>query len=692
MNAKISTIPRLTWLDYVLVGIASSLAGFSAGWGLGIAEIAYFFTVLIIGGTLVSALLQQLIPPSRAAADGVVYALFATGSVFFASQLNDLLPGEGFPFQLRIAGVLCWVLVFGSFCMWRDATLLFQAVPGIAIFGLVGTWDTFRISPFLFFVFLLCYATLFARAHARSMMQRASESGYHSTALNQRGGLWEALRRGPWRWMAGPEWALGSALAVIVFSLIGAPVFQASMSGFAGLVKLPQPPTAAMRRAQTGADTGTNFASATVLAVGGGPRGTLHKTRIFKVKYRVYPYLRYRTYREYSSRGWLAFPENVNQGSPEFELNVRELKRFTKVPFTLVSIEGHYDNIPIPAGELDAFRTQMAYTPRADGTVGNASGAFGSTTVISGDVRVPAVIAKQAIPPRGYLPPVYANEDGSTVISPRVEQLAQSIVRGITDDGAKAEAIRKEIAKRCRYNLDAASVPVGRDPVDYFLFDSKEGYCDLFASAMAVMCRAVHIPSRLVIGYAPFTEPRPQVDGYYSLYQSDYHAWAEVYYKDLGWMVYDATDGASEVPGHGRGSTNENQPWYENQGVQIVGAAAGVAIVGFGLFGLVRWARKNLRFGIKPTPMSILERGYIDFVKTVESKTGKPMRPSETPHEYLEAVRPYLDGSFAAVSAATDEFVSTYYGSNEPEPGAVEHVRELFKNAKLALKNVKRPK
>lgn len=117
--------------------------------------------------------------------------------------------------ELRIASVLTWMILFGSFATWRDATLLFQAVPCISLFALVGTFSNFEGATFAFFFFLLSMAVLYARSHQREMIQRARLSGYARL---------EEIRQGPWRWVAGPGWALASATLVVLISFFGAPV------------------------------------------------------------------------------------------------------------------------------------------------------------------------------------------------------------------------------------------------------------------------------------------------------------------------------------------------------------------------------------------------------------------------------------------------------------------------------------
>lgn len=80
---------------------------------------------------------------------------------------------------------------------------------------------------------------------------------------------------------------------------------------------------------------------------------------------------------------------------------------------------------------------------------------------------------------------------------------------------------------------------VGRDGVDEFLFDSKRGFCEHYASAFVFLMRAAGIPARVVTGYLG-GELNP-VDGHLSVRQSDAHAWAEVWIAGEGWRRVDPT-------------------------------------------------------------------------------------------------------------------------------------------------------
>lgn len=77
------------------------------------------------------------------------------------------------------------------------------------------------------------------------------------------------------------------------------------------------------------------------------------------------------------------------------------------------------------------------------------------------------------------------------------------------------------------------------DPVDEFLFTSKRGYCEHYASSFTTLMRLAGIPARVVTGYQG-GEINP-IDDFMTLRQSDAHAWSEVYIESKGWIRVDPT-------------------------------------------------------------------------------------------------------------------------------------------------------
>lgn len=142
----------------------------------------------------------------------------------------------------------------------------------------------------------------------------------------------------------------------------------------------------------------------------------------------------------------------------------------------------------------------------------------------------------------------------------RVKELAQSITAGAATPYDKAKAIEEYLKKTFPYtNKPKTENGQSKDFVDRFLFEIKEGYCDYFSTAMAVLTRSVGIPSRWVKGYAPgynnlqdFANrgviPEDVLknmsgSGTYTVRNSDAHSWVEVYFPGSGWIPFEPTSG-----------------------------------------------------------------------------------------------------------------------------------------------------
>jgi hypothetical protein len=80
---------------------------------------------------------------------------------------------------------------------------------------------------------------------------------------------------------------------------------------------------------------------------------------------------------------------------------------------------------------------------------------------------------------------------------------------------------------------------LGANAMDEFLFDSRRGFCEHYASAFVFLMRAAGVPARVVAGYQG-GELNP-VDGYLVVRQSDAHAWAEIWLAGKGWVRFDPT-------------------------------------------------------------------------------------------------------------------------------------------------------
>lgn len=287
----------------------------------------------------------------------------------------------------------------------------------------------------------------------------------------------------------------------------------------------------------------------------------------------------------------------------------------------------------------------------------------------------------------------------------RVRDLALRITAAYENPYDKAEAI-EAVLRTYTYNQQVAAPPAGVDGVDYFLFESRQGYCDYYASAMVVMLRAVGVPARLVVGYTPgelLPNPNdgPEQPDTYRILERNGHAWPEVYFPSYGWIQFEPTaseplrvrpvvvepeptepvpprpnsfpgglntdgrpqpdDFEDRMAGAGQGARNRqlarNWGW-------ILGLAAAVLLV----WGGWRWLRRRelALFG----DSAVLARLF-ELLGTWANRLGVPWPASATPLERAAEFGRRLPETAATVDALTSLFVAQQYGRQEPAPEAL---------------------
>ncbi|AQL44497.1 hypothetical protein BV210_06735 [Halorientalis sp. IM1011] len=105
-----------------------------------------------------------------------------------------------------------------------------------------------------------------------------------------------------------------------------------------------------------------------------------------------------------------------------------------------------------------------------------------------------------------------------------------------------AVAIESWLESNKGYSLNASHE--GGTVADEFVFEMEQGYCEYFASTMAVMLRTQDIPARYAVGYST---GEPRANGTYLVRAMNAHAWVEVYVPDTGWVRFDPTPGQSRL-------------------------------------------------------------------------------------------------------------------------------------------------
>ncbi len=123
-------------------------------------------------------------------------------------------------------------------------------------------------------------------------------------------------------------------------------------------------------------------------------------------------------------------------------------------------------------------------------------------------------------------------------IDPRVRQLARQVTASDKTAFDKAAALENYLRTKYQYTLDLPQTAPA-DPIANFLFERRQGHCEYFASAMAVMLRSLGIPSRVVNGF--HSEEFNDLTGNYVVRAKDAHSWVEAYFPGYGWQTFDPT-------------------------------------------------------------------------------------------------------------------------------------------------------
>ncbi len=127
-------------------------------------------------------------------------------------------------------------------------------------------------------------------------------------------------------------------------------------------------------------------------------------------------------------------------------------------------------------------------------------------------------------------------------ITDRTRELTESIVEEAEaeSDYDKAKAIEAHLREAYEYNTQVEPLPLNEEFVDHFLFETREGYCTYYATAMAVMLRLEGIPVRYIEGYVARDEVEDQ-RGVYEVRQRHAHTWVEAFIEPVGWVNFEPT-------------------------------------------------------------------------------------------------------------------------------------------------------
>jgi transglutaminase-like putative cysteine protease len=124
--------------------------------------------------------------------------------------------------------------------------------------------------------------------------------------------------------------------------------------------------------------------------------------------------------------------------------------------------------------------------------------------------------------------------------SPRIAELASQITQELETPYDKADAITTYLRREIKYvNPLPEPPPEGVDPLEWILFDSKEAFCNYYATIEVLMLRSVGVPARMAAGFAEGAFDNEA--NVYIVRNLDAHAWPEVYFPGYGWIEFEPT-------------------------------------------------------------------------------------------------------------------------------------------------------
>ncbi|HEV8425405.1 MAG TPA: transglutaminaseTgpA domain-containing protein [Actinomycetes bacterium] len=373
--------------------------------------------------------------------------------------------------------------------------------------------------------------------------------------------------------------------------------------------------------------------------------------------------------------------------------------------------------------QVDAGRRVLANQTFASLTVNQRLRKGFTYTVVSQVPRVEAADLAGPVDYRTHLGIQPYLETGN--LDPAVRQQAETVVEGKHADTPfkKALAIQDYLRGNFRYNLDVPALSAGGNQLRRFLTEVREGYCEQFAIAMAMMARQVGVPSRVAVG---FTAGQVVDNDYVQVTTHDAHAWPELWFPKAGWVAFEPTpraDGTVPVPVYttpsGRvpageagqdsqpadpGTTQTPPPqrvrapepnaaddpaaggqsgngWLRRPVVQ-----AGLAVLLLvALVPGVKWARNGLaRRRAAHRPRDAVAESYTEVTSWARD-AGIGRGRAETPAAYARRLRDDFAGDADPLVELTGLFERAEYAAAEPESDQAHRARRLARAARARL-------
>lgn len=289
-----------------------------------------------------------------------------------------------------------------------------------------------------------------------------------------------------------------------------------------------------------------------------------------------------------------------------------------------------------------------------------------------------------------------------------VRQQSWRVVGGATNSYDRAASI-EQFLRGLSYSTRVPVPPADRDWVSFLIFESKEGYCDYFATAMTVMLRAVGVPARVASGYV--TGDWDALTQSYVVTERHAHSWAEVYFPRYGWIAFEPSANRPVPPRLERpipplsdediARLAESEfgldPFFEEDDFLESGGLVALP----GDHGPVAFSLPLIGAAILFVLLIVLAAAVAVWISGVGRVAGfaRPYaqvvrlgilggfgpRPSQTPYEYARELTQLVPQIGAPLNVVTTAYVGGRYGGWRPEGDEVAQLTLAGREARRAI-------
>jgi transglutaminase-like putative cysteine protease len=200
------------------------------------------------------------------------------------------------------------------------------------------------------------------------------------------------------------------------------------------------------------------------------------------------------------------------------------------------NIGSRLEFLPNPDGTVDVFAIR-ANPPLSSGTTYSVRSSLSGTTVeklrSAGENYPPWILERYLQLPEE--------------ITDRTKNLAQQITQFAPTPYDKVLAITNYLRSNIQYVETLDELPADKELIDWFLFESRKGFCNYYASSEVILLRSLGIPARLAVGFAQGESDESNNRNVYKVLQRDAHAWPEVYFPGIGWVEVEPTSAQPEL-------------------------------------------------------------------------------------------------------------------------------------------------